>query len=100
MNLANQLFPGLASCPSKLPDVPSIADILCVLGNTISVLVGIAGGVALLFLLYGGIQYMISGGDEKALGTAKSTITYSLLGLVIVILAVFVINQVLGLLTK
>lgn len=48
-----------------------------------------AGGIAVVFIMIGGFQYMMgmsTGGDE-AIGKAKKTITYALVGLVVIILA-------------
>ncbi len=81
-------------------DVPSILGIFCILGKIISTLLLAAGGVSLLFLIVGGIRYMASGGDEKAITAAKAAITYAVLGLLITLGAVFGINQILTVLLK
>ena len=81
-------------------DVPTISGIFCILVKIISILLLAAGGVALLFLIIGGIRYMASGGDEKAITAAKAAITYAVLGFVITIGAVFGINQILTVLLK
>ncbi len=54
------------------------------------------GAVAVLMLIYGGIRYTISGGDEKAITGAKNTILYAVVGIVIAILAYAIINFVLS----
>jgi hypothetical protein len=77
-------------CPTE-----SVTGIFCVLGNIINTMVTVAGFVVFLVLVYGGLQYMISGGDEKALTTSKSTITHAVLGLFIILGAVLVINTIL-----
>ncbi len=60
----------------------------------------IAGGLVVLFLLVtGGIAYMTSGGDPKAMGSAQSRITHALIGLAILVLATVImsiISRVLG----
>ncbi len=38
---------------------------------------------SLLFLVIGGLRYTLSGGDSNAIATAKKTMTYALLGLVL-----------------
>ncbi len=50
--------------------------------------IGIAGFVAAIFLVYGGILYITSSGDAQKLKKAKDTILYSLIGLAIVGLSV------------
>lgn len=83
------VFPQFAQCAGRPSDptvgVPSVIGLFCAIVNTINLLLVFAGSIALLFLLYGGIQYIISGGDEKALLTAKNTITFAILGLFLVL---------------
>jgi len=78
------------ACPTE-----SVTGIFCVLGNIINTMVTVAGAVVFLILVYGGLQYMISGGDEKALATSKSTITHAILGLFIILGSVLIINTIL-----
>ncbi|MDO4508033.1 MAG: pilin [Candidatus Saccharibacteria bacterium] len=66
--------------------------------NIINWFIGIAGIVSAIFLVIGGIGYVTSSGDAGKLQKAKSTITYSLIGLAIVglslIITAFVSNMV------
>jgi len=55
----------------------------------------VIGAVAVLMLIYGGIRYTISGGDEKAITSAKNTILYAVVGIIIAVLAYAIINFVL-----
>lgn len=73
-----------------------IAGIFCVVGKVINLLIGVVGAVAVLYMVYGGIMYMASGGDMKQLESAKAAITYSLLGLAITIGAILVVNTILA----
>lgn len=72
-----------------------ITDIFCIITNIINKLLTVGSLIALLFLVIGGIQYMATGGDEKALTTAKETITYSVLGLLIMLGSILIINTLL-----
>lgn len=59
---------------------------------------GIAGAVAVLYLIVGGFLYITSGGDESKLEKAKNTIKNAIIGVVVILLAlviVFTINQAL-----
>jgi hypothetical protein len=58
--------------------------------NAIQWVIGIAGAVALIFVVYGGISYTTSAGDPSKLQKAKQTILYALIGLAIVALAEFI----------
>ncbi len=50
---------------------------------------------ALIFLLYGGLLWVTSSGDKAKVDRARQTIIYSIIGLVVMILA-FVIVQTIG----
>lgn len=56
------------------------------------------GAISVIMLIYGGLRYVISGGDSKKVTDAKNTILYAIIGLIISILAFaivhFVINAV------
>ena len=56
-------------------------------------------GIAIIYLLYGAIQYIISAGEEKATKAATGTLTNAAIGLVIALLVVVIIQvlkQVVG----
>lgn len=50
----------------------------------------IAGALSLIFIIIGGLKYTLSNGDSNQINSAKNTILYSIIGLVIS-LSVFVI---------
>lgn len=82
-----------------VPDVPNISDLAGVLVRVITVLFGVAGGFAIVMLIIGGLKYMAAGGDPKSLDTARKSITYPIIGLVIILLStvmVVVIGNILG----
>ena len=58
----------------------------------------IAGIVAVVVIIIGGIRYAASGGDSSGIQSAKNTIMYAVVGLVVVIMAAaitgFIINNV------
>ena len=51
------------------------------------VLLLVIGAVSVIMLIIGGIRYTISQGDSSAVTSAKNTILYSIIGLVVAILA-------------
>lgn len=55
--------------------------------SSIQWVIGIAGAVAVIFLVAGGISYITSGGESSKIQKAKQTILYALIGLGIVALA-------------
>ena len=67
------------------------------LTNTILLIVGL---ISVIMLVYGGLRYILSGGDSKKVTDAKNTILYAIIGLIISLLAFaivhFVLNSVVG----
>ena len=70
------------------------ATVDCLITSVLSFILTIAGGIALLFLAIGGIQYMASGGDKMAVESSRGRITAAVAGLVIVFGSWLVINIV------
>lgn len=67
-----------------------------IVGIVINILFVVAVIIALVFLIYGGIKWIISGGDKSALDSARNHIVAAIVGLIIVFLAYFVIQVILG----
>lgn len=65
--------------------------------NTVLLIVGL---ISVIMLVYGGLRYILSGGDSKKVTDAKNTILYAIIGLIISMLAYaivhFVLNSVIG----
>jgi len=68
---------------------------VCLALNLIKILIASIGfGLAVIILIVGGIQYMISGGDEEKAKKAKKWIINALIGIAIILAAVFIIALV------
>jgi len=70
-----------------------IGDIARLIINILSVIVGV---VAVIMIIVGGFRYITSGGDSGKVGTAKNTIIYAIIGLILVALAQIIVNVVLS----
>ncbi len=53
------------------------------------------GAISVLMLIYGGIRYTTSMGDAKDVESAKNTIMYAIIGVVVALLAFAIVNFVL-----
>ncbi len=67
-------------------------DICGVIQSVASFALGIAGGIALILLIIGGIQYMTSGGDKIAVEASRGRITAAVVGLLIVFGAYMIVT--------
>lgn len=56
----------------------------------------VVGAVAIIMIIYGGFRYITSGGDQNAVGSAKNTLIYAIVGLIIVALAQVIVHFVLS----
>lgn len=79
-----------ADC-SQLP--PRLICISNYVTSIVSALLILSGTTALFMLAIGGFQWVMSGGDPKGIGKARSTLTYAIVGLVIVLLAAAIIKM-------
>lgn len=70
-----------------------------IITNITNTLLAVVGIIAVVMLIYGGIRYIISGGDQKKVTDAKNTILYAIIGLIISLLSYAIINFVLNSLT-
>lgn len=59
-----------------------------------NVLLFIIGAISVIMLIIGGIRYTISNGDSAAVTSAKNTILYAVIGIVVAILAYALVNFV------
>lgn len=61
--------------------------------DVLKVLLGIVGTLSVLMLVVGGILYITAGGSDRA-DTAKKTIQYAIIGLIVAILSLVIVTQV------
>lgn len=62
----------------------------------VNVLLFIIGAVAVIMIVVGGIRYVVSNGDSSQITSAKNTILYAVIGLVVAILAYAIVNFVIN----
>lgn len=71
-----------------------------IVGRLVAALLGLFGALFLVLIIYGGVQYMTAGGDEKKIQSARQTIINAIIGMVVVALsyaiAFYVINLISG----
>lgn len=64
--------------------------------SVVNIFSAIVGIVSVIMIVVGGFQYITSGGDSGKVSTAKNTITYAIVGLIIVAFAQFLVQFVLN----
>jgi hypothetical protein len=58
-----------------------------VVRNAIKIFSILIGVVAVIMIMVGGFKYITSGGDSSSISSAKSTILYAIIGLVVAALS-------------
>lgn len=56
------------------------------------VLLFLIGAIAIVMIIIGGIRYVLSAGDQTALTSAKNTILYAVIGLVVAFMAYAIVH--------
>jgi hypothetical protein len=74
-----------------------INNIVHTIVNLLSAIVGI---VAVIMIIVGGFRYITSGGNDTSVTSAKNTILYAIIGLVVVALAQLIVRFTLSKLTN
>lgn len=75
--------------PSGLPD-----NFENTLTNMINWLLGFIGLLSVLMIIYGGVVYVGSSGDQERVASAKKTIKYAVMGLAIAGIAYAIVNLI------
>ncbi len=73
----------------------SSATLNNILRTVINILSVVVGFVAVVMIMVGGFRYITSGGDSAKTASARSTIVYALIGIVIAMLAQVLVHFVL-----
>lgn len=61
-----------------------------------NILLFIAGALAVIMIIWGGLRYATSAGNSANVTAAKNTVLYAIVGLIIAFLAFAVVNWILG----
>ena len=61
-----------------------------------NILVFLTGAISVLMIIIGGVRYALSGGDQGTITSAKNTILYAIIGVIISVAAYAIVNFVLS----
>jgi len=79
-----KVFADAAQINIPQPPNVKISDIGKLLSAVVGLLLILAGIMAFLYLILGGIQWITAGGDKAGMETARNKITHAIVGLIIV----------------
>lgn len=72
-------------------------ELTSVIKLIIDVLLYFIGALSVVMIIYGGFKYVTSSGESSAVASAKNTILYAVIGLIVSVLAFGIVNFVIGL---
>lgn len=72
--------------------VATIQGIECLLANVLSVAITLIGLAGFIMMIVGAFRYLISGGNSKETETARNTMTYAVIGLVVALASFIILN--------
>lgn len=81
------------SCANGEEATTKVNDLIALIINIFSIVVGV---VSVIMIIVGGLKYITSAGDSNNVTSAKNTILYAVIGLVVVALAQFIVQFVLA----
>lgn len=85
------LAQSLPEIETQYGDVPTFKGFEGVFGRIVAVTLGFAGIALFIMLLVGGLKYLTSGGDPKAVEEAQKTLTYAIGGLILIALSFLIL---------
>ena len=92
---ANELgVSKVTGCEGANADADTSIDTL--IENVVNIFSVIVGVIAVVMIIIGGFRYVTSGGDSSNVTSAKNTIMYAIIGLIIVALAQIIVRFVLN----
>lgn len=78
----------------EIVDVPTLKCLEAIFVIILRIAVPLAVLALLVMLLIGGFRYLTSAGDQKAMASGKQTITYALIGVVLMVLAYLIFTLI------
>lgn len=81
-------------CVDPVTGVATLACIPIVIKNVIIAALFFAGVISIVLIIYAGIKFISSRGDPTQVDAAKKTLTYAIIGLIIIFLSFFIVNVI------
>lgn len=73
-------------------DVATLQGLECLIGNVFSIILTVIGLGAFIMFVIGSFRWMLSGNDSKGVETAKNTMTFAIIGIVVALSGFIILN--------
>ena len=94
--LKNAACKGVSDSGTNCDDAAVDSTISNLISTIVDIFSWVIGVVAVIMVIYGGFKYVTAAGESSKVKSAKDTILYALIGLVIVGLAQVIVRFVIG----
>lgn len=81
------LFSSKTICKPERANADNLGSISCTVANVTALIFDIAGILAFIMIIYASIIYLTSYGEESRVEMAKKTLIWSVVGVIVIILA-------------
>lgn len=71
-----------------------------VLRNVVTWVLFLAGAIAIVYLIYGGILYITAGGDAEKATKGRTAVVNAVIGVIIIMLALVIVQWVMGIIRR
>lgn len=75
-------------------DVATIQGFQCLIANAFSVIITVIGLAGFVMFVIGAFQWMLSGSNTKGVDTARQSMTYAIIGIVVSLSGFIIINLI------
>lgn len=81
-----------ALCVEQGTDVATLACIPVIIKLVVNAALVFSGIVALFFIIFSGVKYITSNGDQAKIDSAKKTLTYAIIGLIVIFMSFTILS--------
>lgn len=94
--IPDALAAGAIDPGTDKPDIVPGGSLRGLVLTIINYFLGFLGLLAVIMIIYGGVTYVTSAGNDESVGNAKKIIMYALIGIIVILLSFVVVNTVLS----
>ena len=91
-----EIITKIVAVGEKIEPIEGAGNLTTSVTTIMNAIVGALALVAVVVVIMGGVKYMTSNGDAGKVKTAKDTILYGLIGLIVCALAAAIVNFVIA----
>lgn len=96
INVFNDKVCNATNTPTEVCKSATNDDVNKLTQNVVGTLIFAVGVISVIMIIVGGIRYALSNGDSARIASAKNTVLYAVIGLILSLLAFAIVNFVVG----